>query len=251
MLLTPAARPWYATWFEHAAYDLVYARRDEKEARRAIDLIERVVAPPPAAHMLDVACGRGRHAVELARRGYAVTGLDLSARALRAARRRATKAGVDVAFVQQDMRTPFCTGCADVVVNLFTAFGYFHHEADHLKALCAMTQALRPGGRLVQDFLNAPYVERHLVPFSTRVEANVEITEHRWIADGRVEKRVELRRADGATHTFRESVRLFTRADFEQMYEACGLRLVHAYGDYDGQAYGDDTPRLLLVAART
>lgn len=249
--MTPAAEaPWYQVWFDHDTYDLVYARRDRQEARRAVDLIVETLGLPAGSLYVDVACGRGRHAVELARHGYRVVGTDLSERALEHARRLAARTHTDVTLVRQDMREPYCAGCADAVVNLFTAFGYFEDEADHLRALQAMAQTIRPGGAFVQDFLNAPHVAAHLVPHSARQEDDLTIEERRWIAGGRVNKEITLHRADGAAHTFRESVRLFTRTELESLYAACGLRVVRAFGDYEGAPHTNTSPRLMLVAER-
>ena len=244
------ARPWYATWFDQDVYDVVYARHDGQEARGLVALICRTLALPPGAPVVDVACGRGRHAVELARQGFRVTGTDLSGRALAIARQRAREAGVDVDFRQADMRVPVCTACADAVVNLFTAFGYFEDEADDRRALAAMAQAVRAGGWLVQDFLNAPAVAAGLVPHSTRHEAGLTIEETRWIEGGRVNKRITLHAEGEAPHAFDESVRLYTRADLEALHARCGLEVQHVFGDYDGAPHTGASPRVVLFSRK-
>lgn len=186
---------WYQEWFDRDEYELVYQHRDEREAEQVVDLIERLVRPAPGSEILDVGCGRGRHARVLARRGYRVTGIDVAERALQIARERAEAEGLHhVRFLRHDMREPLCRECFDGVVNLFTAFGFFEDDADHLRALQAMATALRPGGWLVQDFLNADYVQRHLVPCDRFQLDGVEVVQERWIENGRVNKRIRLRR---------------------------------------------------------
>lgn len=238
---------WYEGWFDSEAYDLVYDHRDESEAARLVDLVEREVAPAADAHILDVGCGRGRHARIFARRGYRVTGLDLSAGAIEEARRRADAAGLDIRFEQGDMRTPYCDGCADGVVNLFTTFGYFETDAENRQALAAMTRALRPGGWFLQDFLNAPHVADTLVPSTTRTVDGVEIHQRRWIEDDRINKEITLTHND-TTDTYHESVRLYTPAELRALYAAVGLRIVDTFGDYDGRPHAPTSPRLLLYA---
>ncbi|PQJ33708.1 SAM-dependent methyltransferase [Salinibacter sp. 10B] len=240
---------WYEGWFDSAAYDLVYDHRDETEAEQLIDLIERDIAPAPAAHILDVGCGRGRHSRILARRGYTVTGIDLSEEAITEARARAQAENLDVMFERGDMRDPYCDGCMDGVVNLFTTFGYFATDAENQRALAAMTQAVRPDGWFLQDFLNAPHVAENIVPTTTRTVKGVDIEQHRWIEDDRIKKEITLHH-NGSTKTYHESVRLYTLDDLQDMYASVGLTLVDTYGNYDGAPHTPKSPRLLLYARK-
>jgi len=239
---------WYEDWFSSDAYDLVYEHRDREEAERCIDLIEREAGPAPGDTILDVGCGRGRHALILAERGYDVIGLDLSERALNVARSRAADAELDVDFRVGDMREPVGTDCVDGVVNLFTTFGYFEDDADNVRALRAMATALRPGGWLVQDFLNAPHVRATLVPEDRRTtDDGVTIRQERSISDGRINKDITLAH-NGETHQYRESVRLFTRDDLVRMHDAAGFTVQSVYGTYDGAPHTPTTPRCILYS---
>ena len=244
---------WYEDWFWSDAYTRVYDHRDEEEAEQLVDMMERTIAPDPNAHILDIGCGRGRHARALARRGYRVTGLDLSERAIAAARTQAAAEGLDdrASFQVGDMRHPVCDGCADGVVNLFTSFGYFETDGDNEQALAAMAAALRPGGWFLQDFLNAPQVPDTLGPSDHETEDGHTIHQDRWIEDGRVNKKITVR-ADGQTETFQESVRLYTASDLATLYERVGLEVVARFGTYDGDEYvPDESPRLLLYARKS
>ena len=243
--------PWYEEWFDRDEYELVYSTRDEREAEPIIDLLERVAAPPLHATILDVGCGRGRHARSLARRGYQVTGVDLSERALEKARQLTALEDLQVHFQQGDMREPVCQACFDGVVNLFTAFGYFEDEADHGRAIDAMATALRPGGWFLQDFLNASFVADTLIPEDTRREGDLELTQRRWLSNGRINKEITIHRCGTTnTHTFHESVRLFTLPDLQALYTGAGLDLVHTFGDYEGNAHTPSSPRLILFARK-
>lgn len=261
--------PWYENWFDRPEYEHVYPHRDTEEAERAADLIERVADPPPEAQLLDVGCGRGRHARAFARRGYRVTGVDLSKRALEAACERAAAEGLDVniTFRRQDMRAPMGTEAFDGALNLFSSFGYFggnaedgpddRGDADHQQVIDRVAEALVPGGFFVQDFLNAPSVRAALVPENTRETADgLQIRERRWIEGGRINKEVTLRPAaggDGAagkTQTFRESVRLLELADFRRFYERAGLTLKATFGGYDGTPYDEESSRLIMVSRK-
>lgn len=241
---------WYQEWFDRDEYELVYSQRDEREAERVVDLIERLVQPALGSEILDVGCGRGRHARALARRGYRVTGIDVAERALQVAQQRAaSESPWHIRFVRHDMREPFCQACFDGAVNLFTTFGFFEDEADHLRALQAIAIALHPGGWLVQDFLNADYVQRHIVPYDRFQRNGIEVIQERWIENGRVNKRICLHR-NGSEQIFYESVRLLRLDDFQEWYQIAGLDIQATLGDYAGRPFTPDSPRLILYARK-
>src|SRR5215510_15203422 len=78
---------WFESWFDSPYYHKLYAHRDRAEAAAFVDALVRELRPDPGSTMLDLGCGTGRHARRLAARGFTVTGLDLSERSLRHARR--------------------------------------------------------------------------------------------------------------------------------------------------------------------
>ena len=240
---------WYEQWFDTDEYELVYQNRDEGEARQLIDLIEEVTGPKPGSSVLDIGCGRGRHAVDFANRGYRVTGLDLSKRSLEAARERAKTAGVDVQFIHGDMRDPV-PAAFDRVVNLFTAFGYFESRAEHQRALDAMAGSVGRDGWFVQDFLNADYVRSNLVAADVRTVGEWEVRQSRRIEEGRIRKRIEFSRPGEASHSFEESVALLDRSDLETLHVAAGLEVMTVVGDSDGGPAGPDAPRVILFSRR-
>ncbi len=244
--------PWYEDWFNSEGYELVYDDRDLSEAERLADLIEQIVKPEQGEDILDIGTGRGRHALVLARRGYRVVGLDIAEQAIITARERSRKEGLtheQITFVQGDMRLPHFQARFDGVVNLFTSFGFFEDEEDHGHAVSSMSAALKPGGWLVQDFLNAPFVRSHLVPESEKKNGDVHVRQERWIENDRVKKRITLTK-NGKAHTFMESVRLLTAENFQRMYANAGLEIVETFGDYDGSPYSGQSPRLILIARK-
>ncbi|NND71601.1 MAG: class I SAM-dependent methyltransferase [Rhodothermales bacterium] len=241
---------WYEEWFDRDEYKLVYQHRDDEEARRLIDTIERVIHLDRLASILDVGCGRGRHSILLAEKGYTVTGIDISEQSIEEARARAREADLPVDFQVADMREQQCDECFDAVVNLFTAFGYFETDAEHLLALESMAAALKQGGWFVQDFLNAEHVRSTLIPHDERRQNGLTISQKRWIDDGRINKEITLSGPDDSPQVFTESVRLLELNDFRRFYESAGLRIEQYLGDYSGQPFQPDSPRLVLIARK-
>ncbi len=236
---------WFERWFGEEYLDL-YPHRDEAEAERLVSLLERHGIGRAGTRILDLACGAGRHAAVLARRGARVVGLDLSAPLLALARRRTGNW-----LVRGDMRAiGLRSGHFDAIVNLFTSFGYFDDEAQHVAVLHEVARVLAPGGWFVLDFLNAAEVRAHLVPHDERALGRRRVIQERRVSeDGRyVIKSIHV---VGEGRSFLERVRLYERDELEALLARAGLAPRSAFGDYDGGAHVPGAPRCLLLAQRT
>ncbi len=240
---------WYEEWFNDDKHQLVYGHRDDADAERLVDLIVSKLDIPPNGRVLDVGCGRGRHARMFARRGYEVTGLDLADKALDVARQRAASEGLGITFLHGDMREPVADGVFDLVVNLFTAFGYFRERTEHIRALRAMVTAAKVGAYVVQDFMNAVHVRSSFVPTDDKTVDGVHIRQERRVLEGRIEKTITLTQNDDI-HVVTESVALLDQAAFTSFYDEVGLDLLHTFGDYDGDPFTPTSPRLVLMSRR-
>ncbi|HUQ99793.1 MAG TPA: class I SAM-dependent methyltransferase [Gemmatimonadaceae bacterium] len=235
---------WFEEWFGED-YLRIYQHRDEEEAERAIELIEKHVEGRKVKAVLDLACGAGRHSKILCERWWTV-GLDLSASLLRVARRESA----DDPFVRADMRElPFAEDSFDLVVNLFTSFGYFEDDSEHVKVLTCLRNVITTGGTLVIDFLNAHEVRAGLVPYDERVENGITIEQSRTISpDNRfVEKTIKLRERG---REYVERVRLFSAGDLARMLDVAGFQVVARAGDYSGAQWTEESPRTILFASR-
>jgi SAM-dependent methyltransferase len=254
---------WYRDSFGET-YLEVYFHRDCEEAERFISTIFDHHRPPPGGVVFDVACGMGRHALSVAGRGYRVVGVDLSLPLLRRARRtladessgaREASGSHSLLLVQADVRSlPFQSnpGRADLVLNLFTSFGYFLIDEENRLALDAMASALRPGGKLVLDFLNRPYVIRNLIPDDEQYRDGVWIRQTRRVTEGdlRIEKTITLRYPDERIENHVESVRLFDRDDLESMLQESGLALLSWWGNYHAAPWHVGSPRCIAIAQK-
>jgi SAM-dependent methyltransferase len=240
---------WFKDWFNSPYYHLLYNNRDEKEAAAFIDKLLAYLQPAPGALMLDVACGRGRHARYLADKGFDVTGIDLSIESINAARKLERD---NLHFFQHDMRLPFRINYFDVVFNFFTSFGYFDTQRDNDNALRMLKNSLKPGGRVVLDYLNSPYVAAHLVPSEVKEVDHVVFDISREMEDNRFLKEIKILDPDKPLRAvFTESVKAFTRADFESMFARQGLRILDIFGDYHFNAYDETrSPRMVIIGEK-
>ncbi|PLX25592.1 MAG: class I SAM-dependent methyltransferase [Ignavibacteria bacterium] len=240
---------WFKNWFADELYMELYAHRDADEARSAVDLFARITgADGRSLTCLDLACGTGRHAFELARRGHRVFAADLSPTLLAAARRKTRRHAGRLQLLRADMRAlPLGRSSLDAVLQLFTAFGYFSDDAENEAVIAGVRRTLRLGGWYMLDFLNAPQVHRTLVPRSESASGAAHVIQERSIENNRVEKRIVVRR-DGMEREFTESVRLFTLDDFRRMFEKNGFLLEQVFGSYEGGPYDTDSPRCLMMA---
>lgn len=238
---------WFERWFGEE-YLALYPHRDEREAASALGLIESNLGGVKVGRALDLACGAGRHSRLLSERWW-TAGLDLSAPLLA----RARAADPEGSYVRGDMRAlPFVDHGFDLVVNLFTSFGYFDNDAQHLRVLAEVARVTRRGGKFVLDFLNSDYVRSTLVPKESSNISGRSVEVRREISsdDRFVVKTIASGREGGAEQTFLERVRLFDRLDLETMLEESGFGVEQVLGDYAGNQHSESSPRTIVFAIR-
>jgi SAM-dependent methyltransferase len=235
---------WFESWFGED-YVALYPHRNEAEAEKAVALVANVLAGREMRRVLDLACGTGRHARYLGSRWW-TSGVDLSEVLLRIARRNGTPARLVRADIRQ---LPYREASFDLVVNLFTSFGYFETDEEHDVVLRDLSRVIAKGGTFVIDYLNARLVRDTLVPSDEKIVGGKRVEQKREIsADGRyVVKRINIK-SDG--RGFVERVRLFSVADLTRMLDRAGFEVERSCGDYEGAALADDSPRVILFARR-
>ena len=146
------AKPWFKDWFNSPYYHQLYFKRDEAEAAAFINKLIDYLKPSKGDHILDVACGKGRHSIYLNKKGFDVTGFDLSEESIQHNKQFENE---NLTFYLHDMREVFRSNYFDLVLNLFSSFGYFEKDRDNLRCFIANTTALKPNGTLVFDYFNA------------------------------------------------------------------------------------------------
>ena len=238
-------------WFEHwfgEEYLRLYPNRDDTDAEHLVSLIEQHVTLG-GRRVLDLACGSGRHTIQFAARGASVVGFDLSMPLLSVAHHRDSRHRLHL--VRGDMRRlPFAPGIFDLVVNLFTSFGYFADDRQHETVIVDAAAALRRGGSFILDYLNADQVRDGLIQHEESWMGRRRVTiERRLTDDGRFVIK-EMHMVDDG-RSFLERVRLFTHDELRALLRGAGLHLTHEYGDYDCGDLTSSSPRAIFIAERT
>lgn len=236
---------WFASWFDSPFYPILYQHRDYREAESFIDHLLGHLQPPAGSHFLDLACGRGRHSIYIHRAGHRVTGIDLSPESIAEARQQAAP-GLD--FLVGDMRDAI-PGQYDYIFNLFTSFGYFDDPADNLKVLGNVHAALKPGGILVLDFMNAAKAIADLVPAESKELSGIRFHIRKSVTrKGDAQHIVKdiLVEDGGQRYEFQERVQALMDQDFGRMFAEAGLERFQIWGDYEGDPFDPATsPRLI------
>jgi len=249
-------KEWFRDWFSSPFYYRLYFERDEREAEEFIDNLVHFLQPAPGSRMVDVACGRGRHSLMLAKKGFDVTGFDICFESIDHANqfvRMDTSGEIDnLNFYQHDMRYPFWINYFDYAFNFFTSFGYFATRREHDDAMRTIATSLKPGGIFVIDYLNTHFVEDHLVHNELKNVAGTSFHIHRWDDESHFYKKIVIHDVSliiPEEHT--EKVAKFSLGDFTDMLSYQNMQVLEVFGDYNLCPYDvRKTPRLIIVAKK-
>lgn len=237
-------------WYRRAfgtLYPILYPHRDDAAASREIvALLEILRIEAEKGRALDLACGTGRHTVALREAGFNVYGVDLSPVLLAKAQERSLLRG---RLVRGDMRNLPFQEKFDLVVNLFTSFGYFS-DTENESALCEMARILRPGGLLVMDHINAENLARTLVEEDCRTSGGFRIRQRRRIRDRRVQKEITISGQGNFRSTIREDVRLYYPDEIRNLLRRGGFRTVELLGSFQGSLLNGESERMIVVARK-
>jgi len=242
-------RPWFKTWFDTNWYHKLYSYRNEREAGSFLQKLIAELVLDPNSRIVDVGCGTGRHSKFLAGYGFKVTGFDLSPSSIREAKKMES---LNLRFLVHDMRMHFGSEIFDTVLNLFTSFGYFNIEEENEMVIANMATALKPGGKLVIDYLNIKFSDQNLIPSEQKEIDGIMYYITRWTDEKFFYKRIRV--GDNQIPIpmeYTEQVRRFTLDDFERMFKAIDLELDTVYGDYQLNNYDkSNSPRLIMIARK-
>lgn len=240
-------RKWFQYWFNSPYYHILYSQRNDAEAEFLIDNLSAYLKPAAHSRILDIACGRGRHSIYLNKKGYDVTGIDLSEQSIKFAQQFEQK---HLHFFVHDMRKLSFINYFDIAMNLFTSFGYFDTEKDHVNALKAFRKSIKDDGTVVIDYFNTQKILKNLTHKETKVVDGIEFHLNKFVADGKIIKHINFEHRD-KSFAFEERVQAFSLADFERMLEKSGLRIEALFGSYGLEPFDEQkSDRLILICKK-
>lgn len=240
-------KKWFQNWFSSPYYHILYHQRNDEEAEFFIDNLCTFLKPAENFQLLDIACGRGRHAVYLNKKGYDVTGIDLSNASIKFAKQFENE---NLQFYVHDMRHTFYINYFNITFNLFTSFGYFETEKDHVKALKAFNKSLKKSGILVLDYFNSEKIMRNLAHQEVKHVDGIDFYISKKIANGKIIKSISFEHKN-KDFAFKEEVKAFIKSDFERMFEKSGFKVLNHFGDYALNPFDENkSDRLIFICQK-
>jgi SAM-dependent methyltransferase len=242
--MKPQTKEWFGPWFDSPYYHLLYKNRDHNEARFFIDRLISYFNFKKNDRILDLACGKGRHAIYLNSKGFDVVGLDLSTRNIEFARNFENDR---LHFHVHDMRFPWHGDKFDYTLNLFTSFGYFETPGENQQSLHAIANGLKKGGKLLIDFLNPYTVINNLVPDEVKSEGGIDFHIKKYLDGEYIVKDIRFQ-DKGQTFHYQEKVKAIRRVRFLEYFENSAFEVIDIFGDYELNPYfAEESERLIFV----
>jgi len=245
-------QPWYDQDTYWATFEsILFNQKRLADTPVQVDQIIKLLQIKESVKILDLCCGIGRHSLEFARRGYQVTGVDRTKTYIEKAKKQSRTEGLHIEFVNEDMRA-FCQADAfDVVVNMFTSFGYFDDADDDRKVVENVYRSLKSGGKfliemmgkelLARDFRKRDWNEINgfIILEDRQLLNNWEKIQNRWII---------LKDDQQIKHEF--VLRLYSAVELAYLLKQCGFSAINVYGSLEGIDYDHQAKRLVVVATK-
>ena len=240
---------WFESWFESEEYLKVYKHRDEREALQLVESIISITNIKNKSKILDLACGAGRHSIEFAKKGFFLTAVDLSENLLNNAKVNAQNAEVDIDFIRADIRDFYIDDKFDLVLNLFTSFGYFESDEENFKVFKSAYDHLNENGFFIFDYFNKKYLEENLITNSSLRIEDGEIIQKRRIEKGRVIKDIIIKK-NGNEKYFKESVKIYSLDEIKSKLELTKFNIKDIYGSFDRSKFDESLSNRIIIIAQ-
>lgn len=207
---------------------------------------------PSGKSVLDLCCGPGRCSIALAKKGYVVTGVDRTKYLLDKARTNAKAVNTKIEWIQKDMRDFLRESSFDLVLSMFTSFGYFDDPREDLGVLNNVLTSLKPGGTCLMELLGKEFLAKIFQPTISSVlpDGTIVVQRHEIFDDWTRVRNEWLLIKKSQVKRFRFHHRVYSGQELRTLMEHAGFVAVKLYGDLDGNAYGTNAERLIAVGRK-
>lgn len=243
-------------WFEDESFwiELYQHMFSEKRYAAASEEVEKILmlSGIEAKSVLDLCCGPGRHAVAFAKKGIRVTGVDRTPFLLSKAKELAKAEEVEIEWILEDMRNFERPDAFDLVINMFTAFGYFDKKEEDVAVLRNIYASLKQDGCFVIDMMGKEKLARIFEPATVSKEDDgaLLVQLHEIFDDWSRIRNEWILIKDGKAKSFKFHHTIYSGQELKDLMHQVGFRDIKLYGNLDGERYGPDAVRLIAVGCK-
>ena len=229
----------------------LFGVKNPAETKKEIEQIISLTGITPNSKILDLCCGQGRHSLELAKRGFEVTGVDRTVQYLEKAKSEASEKNLSVEFIKDDMSSFKRKNYFNTIIIMYTSFGYFEKHNDNMKVLYNLHSSLRGNGILLIDLAGKEILQKKFKERdSLELDGITYIEERKVIGNwNRIENKwIKLK--ENQRKEFILSHWLYSENEFKEMLKEAGFSSVKIFGDLAGKMYDENAQRLIAIASK-
>lgn len=246
--------PWYKNYFEKWYFKLSYNQVGKPLfIKKEVIFIKKVLNLPKGSKILDLCCGHGRLLLPLAKAGYQMTGLELNKKFLAILAKNAKKENLKVGIINGDMRNIPFKSEFDAIINMFSSFGYLETDNEDFKVLKSISNALKPGGKLLIDLLNPDFYLANFTPKSWVKVGKMLILDQMSYNTKTRHAVFDFQILNGK-NKWQETnfeLRLYSLPEMKEKLSKVGLKIVKTYGStISGEKFTKKSPRLVILAEK-
>lgn len=239
---------WFKNWFDSELYQKVYSHRNINDAQNILELITNNIEINKNSLILDAACGNGRHILTFAKLAKKIIGFDLSKTQLKTAFQLLKNNSIDNSFlIQSDIRTVKFKAKFDLILNLFTSFGYFDDDDDNFLFIKNSKEFININGVFVLDIMNKSFLKKNIIKLTSKSIEGYDIVETRELSGDFIIKKIELKKGLDK-NIFFEKVKLYDKSKIVTIFESVGYQPIEIFGNYNGEKYNSkNSERMIMV----
>lgn len=245
---------WYNHFFDEDYWFLYEDRFNEEKTREDVELLITLTEVNNQATILDLACGQGRHTIELAKKGFKVIGFDISKALLEKGKKEAEAKGLNIQWLKGDMKQLEFRNEFELIINMYTSFGFLPSHQENVAVLEKCYKALKPDGMFLMDVWNAYFVV-HNFPATNwyHKKNNVLVLEERTYdaTEGKMNTKIIIKDPNEVLKTIEHTMFMYTPAELVRMFKSANFEDIKIFSNLQGAAYSLKKPRVILTARKT